>query len=202
MKLGVIDYGAGNLRSVCNSFKAAGFEGVIVRSEEDMEGLTHLVLPGVGAFGDCMEKIHEQELAVPLRSWINQDKPFLGICIGYQVLFESSEETPGVEGLGIYKGHVERFPEMGIKVPHMGWNSVQLCDKKDAMWRGMGDDPYFYYVHSYYPCPEDPELIAATTSYGIPFAAAIRRGRLVATQFHPEKSQRLGLLLLKNFMNL
>lgn len=202
MKLGVIDYGAGNLRSVCNSFRAAGYEGSLIRTEEDMAGLTHLVLPGVGAFGDCMEKLHAQGLVAPIRTWIEQDKPFLGICIGYQVLFESGEETPGVAGLGIFKGQVVRFPEMGLKVPHMGWNSVQLCDKRDPLWRGMGDNPYFYYVHSYYPCPEDHDLIAATTTYGIPFASAIRCGRLTATQFHPEKSQRLGMLLLKNFMNL
>lgn len=200
--LGIIDYGAGNLSSVCNSFRANGIEGRLVRTADDIDGLTHLVLPGVGAFGDCSRALHGQGLVEPIRQWISEDRPFLGICIGYQILFDSSEETPGAPGLGIFRGHVRRFPDCGLKIPHMGWNKVEPQQTNDPIWAGMGDSPYFYYVHSYYPEPEDSSIIAAHTTYGSTFAAAVRRGRLVATQFHPEKSQLLGLKLLNNFLTL
>lgn len=202
MKLGVIDYGAGNLRSVLNTFEAAGVTGHLVRSPEDAEGVTHLVLPGVGAFGDCAEKLRGQNLVPCIREWIEADRPFLGICVGYQVLFESGEEEEQVPGLGIFKGRVVRFPESELKVPHMGWNQLTLSNPEDPIWKGMGDAPYFYFVHSYYPRPEDGSLTAASCTYGVHFAAAIRRGNLVATQFHPEKSQKLGVKLLENFVSL
>lgn len=202
MKLGVIDYGAGNLRSVLNTFEAAGVTGHLVRSPEDAEGVTHLVLPGVGAFGDCAEKLRGQNLVPFIREWIEADRPFLGICVGYQVLFESGEEEEQVPGLGIFKGRVVRFPESELKVPHMGWNQLTLSNPEDPIWKGMGDAPYFYFVHSYYPRPEDGSLTAASCTYGVHFAAAIRRGNLVATQFHPEKSQKLGVKLLENFVSL
>jgi len=199
---GIIDYGAGNLSSVCNSFRAIGMEGKLIRTEAELAGVTHLVLPGVGAFGDCARALRDQGLAEPIRRWIDEDKPFLGICIGYQILFESSEESPGADGQGILKGHVRRFPEGELKVPHMGWNSVHPTQQTDPIWQGMGSAPYFYYVHSYFPEPEDSSIIAATSTYGCSFAAAIRRGRMIATQFHPEKSQMLGLKLLQNYINL
>ncbi|MBQ7024917.1 MAG: imidazole glycerol phosphate synthase subunit HisH [Akkermansia sp.] len=202
MTPGIIDYGAGNLSSVCNSFRAIGMEGKLIRTEAELAGVTHLVLPGVGAFGDCARALRDQGLAEPIRRWIDEDKPFLGICIGYQILFESSEESPGADGLGILKGHVRRFPEGELKVPHMGWNSVHPTRQADPIWQGMGRAPYFYYVHSYFPEPEDSSIIAATSTYGCSFAAAIRRGRMIATQFHPEKSQMLGLKLLQNYINL
>ena len=202
MKLGVIDYGAGNLRSVLNTFEAAGVHGHLVRTPEDAEGVTHLVLPGVGAFGDCAEKLRGQGLAPLIREWIEADRPFLGICGGYQVLFEKGEEDEGVPGLALFKGSVVRFPESELKVPHMGWNRLSLFHPADPVWQGMGEDPYFYFVHSYYPVPEDGSLVAASCTYGVRFAAAIRRGNLVATQFHPEKSQKLGVQLLKNFVSL
>lgn len=202
MKLGIIDYGAGNLRSVYNSFLSVGVEGCMVKSPEDMDGVTHLVLPGVGAFGDCSSKLVAQGLSSSLREWIAADQPFLGICVGYQVLFEEGEENPGVPGLGIFSGKVVRFPSMGLKVPHMGWNNLTLNKADDPIWNGMGSDPYFYFVHSFFPVPADSELNAATCVYGIEFAAAIRCGRLVATQFHPEKSQKTGMILLKNFLSL
>ena len=148
MKLGVIDYGAGNLRSVLNTFEAAGVTGHLVRTPEDAAGVTHLVLPGVGAFGDCAEKLRRQNLVPLVRAWIEQDRPFLGICVGYQVLFESGEESGQVPGLGILKGRVVRFSESELKVPHMGWNSVALTDPADPIWKGMGKEPYFYFVHS------------------------------------------------------
>jgi len=156
----------------------------------------------VGAFGDCAEKLRRQNLVPLVRAWIEQDRPFLGICVGYQVLFESGEESGQVPGLGILKGRVVRFSESELKVPHMGWNSVALTDPSDPIWKGMGKEPYFYFVHSYYPQPEDKSLIAAFCTYGVRFAAAVRRGNLVATQFHPEKSQKLGVKLLKNFISL
>ena len=200
--LGIIDYGAGNLSSVCNSFKAVGVEGKLVRTEDDLAGLTHLVLPGVGAFGDCSRALAAQGLAEPIRRWTQEDKPFLGICIGYQILFESSEESPGAAGLGILKGHVRRFSSTELKIPHMGWNTVHPTTPGDAIWAGLGDAPHFYYVHSYYPEPVDTSIIAATSTYGCTYAAAVRRGRLIATQFHPEKSQLTGLRLLQNFLQL
>lgn len=202
MKLGVIDYGAGNLCSVLNTFQAAGVTGHLIRKPEDTVDVTHLVLPGVGAFGDCAEKLRSQGLEPLIRNWIAQDKPFLGICVGYQVLFESGEEDERVPGLGIFKGRVVRFVESELKVPHMGWNKVTLANPTDPIWAGMGNDPYFYFVHSYYPKPEDESVAAAFCSYGVRFAAAIRRGNLLATQFHPEKSQKLGVRLLKNFASL
>ncbi len=202
IRLGIIDYGAGNLSSVCNSFRAIGTEGRLVRTADDLRDLTHLVLPGVGAFGDCSAALHRQGLVEAIRRWVAEDKPFLGICIGYQILFDSSEESPGAPGLGILRGHVRRFPDAGLKVPHMGWNSVHPTQPDAPLWAGMGDAPYFYYVHSYFPVPEDESCIAATSTYGCTYAAAVCRGNLVATQFHPEKSQLLGLRLLKNFTTL
>lgn len=197
--LGIIDYGAGNLSSVRNSFLAAGFESRLVRTPDDLAGITHLVLPGVGAFGDCARALEGQGLAPAIRDWVSQDRPFLGICIGYQILFESSEESLGVPGLGIFSGRVRRFRDRGLKVPHMGWNEVSVAREDDPMWAGMGTGRHFYFVHSYFPEPEDASLAAATCCYGETFTAAIRCGRLIATQFHPEKSQKLGLQLLKNF---
>lgn len=200
--LGIIDYGAGNLSSVCNSFRATGTEPRLVRSAEDLDGLTHLVLPGVGAFGDCSRALKEQGLVEPLKTWMAGDRPFLGICIGYQILFENGAESPGAEGLGIFRGHVGRFPESGLKVPHMGWNNVYPTDAHDPLFAGLGETPYFYFVHSYHPTPQEAGIISATAEYGTRFAAAIRRGRVFGTQFHPEKSQRTGLTLLSNFMNI
>ncbi len=203
-RLGIIDYGAGNVCSVVNSFRALGHEGVMLRTPQELEGITHLVLPGVGAFGDCAEALRAQGLAEPVRDWVREGrKPFLGICVGYQVLFESGEESPGVPGLGVFAGHVRRFtPEPGLKIPHMGWNSVTPSDTDDLLW-AKADPPCYYFVHSYYPEPADGSLVAARCRYGsTEFAAAIRHGNALATQFHPEKSQLLGLRLLDHFMNL
>ncbi len=202
IQLGIIDYGAGNLQSVRNSLLAAGQEGRLVRSPEDLENITHLVLPGVGAFGDCSQALKNQKLDTAIKEWIAADKPFLGICIGYQILFESSEESPEAQGLGIFKGPVVRFSDKGFKVPHMGWNETQLKDSSDPIWQDMPPVPQFYYVHTYFPRPQEESLIAAQCDYADCFAAAIRRGKLVATQFHPEKSQQLGIQLLRNFLKL
>lgn len=202
VQLGIIDYGAGNLHSVRNTFRAAGCEARLITDPTQLNGLTHLVLPGVGAFGDCVTQLRSRELEQPIQEWIHDDKPFLGICIGYQILFESGEESPGIPGLGILEGRVCRFRSADLKIPHMGWNNITPMKPSDPLWNGLGESPWFYFVHSFYPKPKDPSLVAASCSYGDTFAAAIKRGNLLATQFHPEKSQGSGVRLLKNFLSL
>lgn len=203
MKVTLIDYGAGNLRSVANAMRAIGVEPEIAASPDALEGTTHLVLPGVGSFGDCMAELEKRNLLEPIREWVMAGKPYLGICLGYQILFESSEESPGVKGLGLLPGVVRRFVDVpALKVPHMGWNSV-VPVKPDGRWQGLGAEPYFYYVHSYFPVPADESVVAARTSYGADhFAAAIELPNVLACQFHPEKSQEAGLKLIRNFLGL
>lgn len=202
MNPGIIDYGAGNLRSVANAVQSLGFEPRILSAPDDIESLSHLILPGVGSFGDSMEELRKRGLEDPVRRWIEADRPFFGICVGYQMLFESGEESPGVAGLGVFRGSVRRFPDDGRKIPHMGWNAAPPTDPADPLWDGLGEPPYFYFVHSYHPEPLDADLVAMSTEYeGLRFPSAIRRGRLLATQFHPEKSQRAGLTLLRNFLH-
>jgi imidazole glycerol-phosphate synthase subunit HisH len=201
MIIALIDYGAGNLRSVANALSELGITPRIVADAASLEGVTHLVLPGVGSFGDCMARLEERGLISALRRHIAAGMPYLGICLGYQILFEESEETPGVAGLGIFPGKVKRFQEQpGLKIPHMGWNSVLPTTPDSGCWNGLGAEPYFYYVHSYFPVPADPTIIAAETTYGADtFAGAIQSGAIFACQFHPEKSQTAGIRLLKNF---
>ena len=201
MKLGMIDYGRGNLRSVINACRALGHDPVLVTKGGELDGLTHVIFPGQGAFGDCMESLNRLGLTQPLRDWIEAGKPYFGICVGYQLLFEASEESPGTAGLGVIKGTVRRFTSTDVKIPHMGWNSLNLTHPDAASWQGLEEEPYFYFVHSFYPCEVDPGVIAATCNYGQEsFCAAIERGSLLATQFHPEKSQHAGLRLLGNFL--
>ncbi len=200
MLTGIIDYGAGNLRSVWKAVESQGFDARIVRDPAELDGLHALILPGVGAFGDCARNLERQELTQPVRDWTASGRPYLGICLGYQILFESSEESPGVEGLGILAGRVIRFPDGDLKVPHMGWNEIETVDPSDPLWAGLPPHPHVYFVHSFYPSPDDPSIVAARANYGVRFAAAIRRGNLCATQFHPEKSQTLGLRILRNFL--
>ncbi len=201
MKLGMIDYGRGNLRSVINACRSLGHDPVLITKPEELADYTHLIFPGQGAFGDCMESLERLGLVEPLREWIDSGKPYFGICVGYQLLFESSEESPGTKGLGVVKGHVKRFTSTGVKVPHMGWNSVDLKMPDSPHWAGFDNEPYFYFVHSFYPEGVEAELVTATCEYGQEnFCAAIERGALLATQFHPEKSQHAGLALLKNFL--
>lgn len=197
---GVIDYGGGNLRSLVKALEALGAPPRLVTRPEQFDGLERLFFPGQGAFGDCMTKLETLELVEPLVAWIAADKPFFGICVGYQLLFDSSEESPGRRGLGIFRGTVTRFPESDLKVPHMGWNSARLRHPDRSPWEGLGESPYFYFVHSFFPSPADPALLAASTDYGLEFASAIQRGRLLATQFHPEKSQKAGMKLIGNFL--
>lgn len=202
MKVALVDYGAGNLRSVANALRELGVEPAIVASAGDLDAATHLVLPGVGSFGDCMAQLGSRGLVGPLRDWVAEGRPYLGICLGYQILFDTSEESPGVPGLGVFRGTVRRFADRpGLKVPHMGWNSVVPRHAEQGAWGGLGAEPYFYYVHSYFPVPADPERVAATTTYGDDrFAAAIEAPGLLACQFHPEKSQQAGLRLMGNFL--
>lgn len=202
MKIVLLDYGAGNLRSVANALRMLKFDPVVAARPDQMEGATHLVLPGVGSFGDCMEQLAARGLLEPLRAWLRAGKPYVGICLGYQILFDSSEESPGVEGLRHVAGKVVRFaPETGEKIPHMGWNAVRPRRPDTGAWEGLGPAPYFYYVHSYFPRPADDAVIAATTRHGTQeFAAAIELPNLLACQFHPEKSQEAGLRLLENFL--
>ena len=204
MKVALVDYGAGNLRSVANALRELGVEPHIAASPAALTDATHLVLPGVGSFGDCMAQLQSRNLLTAIRDWVAAGKPYLGICLGYQILFDSSEETPGVAGLGILRGVVRRFREQpGLKIPHMGWNSAIPRTPDRGNWAGLGTEPYFYFVHSYFPVPDDDSLIAAQTTYGDQtFASAIERPMLLACQFHPEKSQDAGLRLIRNFLGL
>jgi imidazole glycerol phosphate synthase glutamine amidotransferase subunit len=204
VKTGIIDYGGGNLRSVANALRSLGQEPVIIASPDDVADSTHLLLPGQGEFGDTMRRLDERGLTPLLKNWIAEDRPYFGICVGYQILFDGSEEAPETPGLCILPGTVRRFrDEPGLKIPHMGWNAATATRGETRVWHSLGDDPYFYYIHSYFPEPATPEYIVAKTTYGTQtFAGAIERGNLFACQFHPEKSQDAGLRLIRNFLGL
>jgi imidazole glycerol phosphate synthase glutamine amidotransferase subunit len=202
MNLGILDYGAGNLRSVLNAFAHLGAHGSLVTTPEHFENLDLLVFPGQGAFGDAARQLKERQLWEPLKSWLKAEKPYFGICLGYQLLFESGAENPGVEGLSTFKGDVPRFEQKpGLKIPHMGWNTVKFVDPAQPIWRGLGAETSFYFVHSFYPRPADPSLAACMTDYAGPFTSGIMSKNLVAVQFHPEKSQAAGLTLLRNALD-
>ena len=200
--LGLVDYGSGNLRSVQRAIEHAGGECTHVQCESHTTGCAALVVPGVGSFGDCARQLRETGLWAVIKSWIGADKPYLGICLGYQLLFDSSEESPGVEGLGALRGKVVHFPKSsGLKIPHMGWNQLHIRKPSDSLITGLGENPDFYFVHSYYPVPEDDAVVTTTCHYGVEFAASVTKGNLSAVQFHPEKSQELGLKMLRNFIS-
>ncbi len=195
--LAIIDYGRGNLGSVEKAFLRLGLETVVTQDPQVVWDAAAIVLPGDGAFHDAMRNLETLGLLPPLRAALEDERPFLGICLGYQLLFSESEEFGQGKGLDLIPGVVRRFPK-GLKVPHMGWN--QVVHRGDlAIFDGIPSGAYFYFVHSYYPEPMDGTLRVATCQYGITFPAAIGRGNLFATQFHPEKSQRWGLRLLQNF---
>jgi glutamine amidotransferase len=198
-KLGVIDYGSGNLRSVCKALEAAGSTPTLVTEPSGLAALDAIVVPGVGAFAHCAENLRATGLWNPVREWALSGRPYLGICLGYQLLFESSEESPGVEGLGVLKGRVVRFPDAALKVPHMGWNT--LSKTSGPLYKGLSGDVSMYFVHSYYPAPADSSVVSAWSDYGFSFAAGVSSGTLHAVQFHPEKSQSAGLALLRNFLS-
>jgi glutamine amidotransferase len=188
------------LRSVANALQSLDADVLIVSSAADFPANpARVILPGVGSFGDSMEELCRRGLDEPVRRCLASGLPFLGICVGYQMLFEGSEESPGIPGLGILKGQVKRFLP-GKKIPHMGWNSTTLTHPDHPCWAGLDPQPYFYFVHSYFPVPEEPSIIAAVTEYEESFAAAVIRDHLWAVQFHPEKSQDSGLQLIRNFL--
>jgi len=199
-KLGVIDYGSGNLRSVCKAIEAAGSTPSLVTAPSGLDSLDAIVVPGVGAFAHCAENLRATGLWNPVREWALSGRPYLGICLGYQLLFESSEESPGIEGLGVLKGRVVRFSDAALKVPHMGWNT--LSKTFGPLYNGLSGDVSMYFVHSYYPVPADSSLVSAWSDYGVSFAAGVSSGVLHAVQFHPEKSQSAGLALLRNFLSI
>ncbi len=199
--IAIVDYGMGNLRSVKKAFESLGFLPTVTRNSEEILNSDGLVLPGVGAFGDCMKNLEDFGLVDPIKSFINTGKPFLGICLGLQLLFEESEESTGENGLGILKGKVVRFPrfnEERLKVPHIGWNQVD-AKRSLPILEGIPVGSWFYFVHSYFPEPEDSGVIAGKTQYGIEFTSAIEKDNVFACQFHPEKSSTLGLKILQNF---
>lgn len=196
----VIDYGMGNLKSVLNAFSRLNADIVISSDPDVVRNAPVIVLPGVGAFGRCMENLEKRGLTAAIKGHIRDGKRYLGICLGMQILFESGDETPGTPGLGIIKGTVPRFTG-SMKVPHMGWNSVTLT-KGSPMFNGIQTGDYFYFVHSYYCAPSDPGVIATTTDYGDPFVSSVETANIFACQFHPEKSQALGLKLLRNFLDI
>ena len=198
--LGLIDYGAGNLLSVHNALRSFGVEPKLVREPDDLTGIEKIILPGVGSFGDCVANLRTQRLWEPLREWVHADRPYFGICLGYQILFQTSEESPGLQGLGRFPGHVKRFAsKTGLKVPHLGWNTVRIARPGLRLWEGLPADPYFYFVHSFHPVPEDESIVAGWTDYDGPFACAIEAGAIQGVQFHPERSQEYGLRVLRGF---
>ena len=196
--IGVVDYGSGNLRSVCKALEAVGASVSLVTEAAQLNRFDAVVVPGVGAFGDCADNLRASGLWEPLREWIKAARPYLGICLGYQLLFESSEESPGRKGLGLLPGRVVRFRGEKLKVPHIGWNTLR--ETHGPIYKSLAVDPYFYFVHSYFPVPADDNIISARCDYGGSFAASISHGSLHCTQFHPEKSQSSGLTLLKNIL--
>ncbi|HIS50218.1 MAG TPA: imidazole glycerol phosphate synthase subunit HisH [Candidatus Gallacutalibacter pullistercoris] len=198
--IAVIDYGAGNLQSVIKAFEFIGCKVRVINDPEKLKKADAAVLPGVGSFGDAMDSLRARGFVEPIREFIRTGKPFLGICLGLQLLFDSSEESPGVEGLGILKGKVLRIPDApGLKIPHIGWNSLDFHGNCRLMTQGLGDHPYVYFVHSYYLKADDPHIVTATAEYGVTIHAAVQKGSLFACQFHPEKSGADGLQMLRNF---
>ena len=197
--IGIIDYDAGNLRSVEKALQYLGKEVIVTRDPKLIRQADKVILPGVGAFGDAMTKLKEYQLDTLIKETADSGKPFLGICLGLQLLFEESEESPGVKGLGILKGKIKRIPEKeGLKVPHIGWNSLQL-EHNGRLFRNIPENSYVYFVHSYYLEAQDPEIVKASTEYGVHIHASVEKNNLFACQFHPEKSSIAGLQILKNF---
>jgi len=202
--IALIDYGSGNLRSVHKALLKVGADVRIARAPEEMADARAVVLPGVGAFDDCIQALQKQALLEASRQFIQTGRPFLGICVGYQALFEKSEEFNScAAGLGIFPGKVVRFTEQkGLKIPQIGWNQLEIVKPDCPLFRGIPGGSYVYFVHSFFPKPADASIVATRTTYGDTFASSVWRDNVFATQFHPEKSQKVGLQLLKNFVEL
>ena len=200
--IAIIDYDAGNIRSVEKAMAKLGQEVWITRDRERIMNADKVILPGVGSFGDAMAHLREYNLVEVIKDVVAEKKPFLGLCLGLQLLYESSEETPGVEGLGILKGKILKIPEQkDLKIPHMGWNSLHL-QNDGRLFRGIEQNPYVYFVHSYYLKAGEEETVKATTEYSVNIHASVEKDNVFACQFHPEKSGDLGLQILKNFAEL
>ena len=201
--IGIIDYDAGNIKSVEKAVQFLGAEAVISRDPEVLRKADKVILPGVGSFGDAMEKLHKYGLVDLIHEIVEKGTPFLGICLGLQLIFEESEETPGVKGLGLLKGKICRIPDENgtLKVPQIGWNSLHM-EKESALFKGIEEGAYVYFVHSYYLKAQDPTVVAASTEYGVHIHAAVEKDNIYACQFHPEKSSDVGLQILKNFITL
>ena len=200
--IALVDYGMGNLRSVEKALTRVGADVSIVSGAKEVSEAGALVLPGVGAFGDCMKNLGRQGLVAPLRELIQSGRPFLGICLGFQALFDSSEEAPGVAGLGVFPGTVPRFTANGLKVPHMGWNRLDFKRADCPLLAGVEDGSFVYFVHSFYCQPANSDVVCGTTQYGMQFCSMLWAGNVFAAQFHPEKSQGVGLRMLENFVKL
>lgn len=200
--IAIIDYDAGNIKSVEKALLSLGEEPVITRDREQILNADKVILPGVGAFGDAMQKLKEYGMDKVIHEVVAKGTPLLGICLGLQLLFERSDEAPGVEGLGVLNGEILRIPDMeGLKIPHMGWNSLRLIND-GRLFRGLDDESYVYFVHSYYLKATDERIVKATTEYSTLIHAAVEQGNVFACQFHPEKSSDTGLHILKNFVEL
>ena len=200
--IAIIDYDAGNIRSVQKACEALGDEEVAVTGDgEEILAADRVILPGVGAFGSAMERLKARGLDEVIRRVADSGRPFLGICLGLQLLFEESEESPGVTGLGILRGKILRIPDKAVRVPHIGWNSLTFPNE-GRLFAGIGEEPFVYFVHSYYLKAADEAVVRARTSYGVEIDASVESKNVFATQFHPEKSGKTGLLILKNFLAL
>ncbi|MBF0484031.1 MAG: imidazole glycerol phosphate synthase subunit HisH [Candidatus Omnitrophica bacterium] len=198
--IAIIDYGMGNLRSVQKAFEKAGAETVVTQKASDIKAAQKIVLPGVGAMRPAMEKLTELGLIPVIKNVVNENKPFFGICLGFQILFEVGYEGGKVEGLGILKGSVEKFTK--LKVPQMGWNQLNISNKNCAIFKNIPDQSNVYFCHSYYVKPKDQSIIATTTNYGIDYCSSICSNNIFGVQFHPEKSQEVGLEIIKNFISI
>ena len=199
--IAIIDYGMGNLRSVEKGFQKVGADVKVTSSPDDVEKADGVVLPGVGAFKGCMSELQNLDLIDSVVASIKKGKPYLGICLGLHVLFTESEEFGRCRGMDIFRGQVVRFENSDLKIPQMGWNQLNI-KKDNPLFKGIPDKSYFYFVHSYYVAPDDPSIVATTTDYGIEFTSSVWKDNIFAVQFHPEKSQTLGLHLLKNFSDI
>lgn len=200
--IAIIDYGAGNIQSVSKALAHIGCEAFITRDKDKILKADGAVLPGVGSFGDTMDTMTEYGIKDTVIEYAKSGKPFLGICLGLQLLFPKSEESPEAEGLGIFDGSITKIPSgEGLKIPHIGWNSLDI-KKSDGLFKGIGKNPYVYFVHSYFLNASDKSIVSAQTEYGVTIDAAVEKGNVYATQFHPEKSGETGLKILRNFADI